>query len=61
MLLIDRKTGERIRIDLGDGRQIVITICATSTSREPLTGNPRGHAKVGIDAPAAFKISRDPT
>jgi sRNA-binding carbon storage regulator CsrA len=60
MLLIDRKTGERIRIDLGDGREIIVTICATTTSREPITGKPRGHAKVGIAAPETCRITRDP-
>lgn len=61
MLLISRKISERVVMTLPDGQTITVMLVDTSPANDPLSGRWFGRAKLGIDAPANVKISRDPT
>jgi carbon storage regulator CsrA len=48
MLVLTRKTGEEIRIDLGNGRELVVTLIEAKN----------GKARLGFSAPREVQISR---
>ena len=49
MLVLGRRVNERLTIFLPDGREIILTICPTTTA---------GIVRLGIDAPDDVRILR---
>lgn len=59
MLIISRRTNERIILRLETGEKIVLmlTECASYVGED---GRLKSHAKIGIEAPQSVTITREP-
>lgn len=55
MLILSRREGERIILQLGDGEVVTIMVCGIGTRRNPYARA----VSIAIDAPRAVKIFRE--
>ena len=55
MLVLTRYTGEKVIIQLGDGREVSVIVC--DVIKNPKTGNYK--VRLGFEAPEDIRIDRD--